>query len=236
MVQIIQRFSKHYDERQDKVRALVLHCSAHSPQKMIEVLDEKELSAHYIIGEDGEIWQTVSEKKRAWHAGVSKWRNMKNLNHCSVGIELSSPTMGQKSYSPAQLKAAQKLCRSIIRHYQIPLTNVVGHSDIAPTRKADPGKSFPWKDFAAKGIGLWYNINDADKVAENDVEKLLNIIGYDTENLSAAAYAFCRHFVSFEIAEKEDITDLERNVCPPDFEFPQVYIPILKACAYRYMK
>ena len=237
MSRIIQQFLPYFDERPQQpqeIKALVLHCSAYSAPDMIKVLEERELSSHYIIDTEGKIYQLVSEKKRAWHAGQSWWRGMHMLNQYSVGIELSSPDMGQSDYAAKQIRTLLKLSRQIIRHYQIPATNVVAHSDIAPTRKPDPGKSFPWQYLASKGVGLWYDLRDAAKVAENDVATLLQRIGYDTSNLAAASYAFCRHFASQAVSEIADIKSLEENVFPPDFVLPDEYLPILKACAYRY--
>ncbi|MBP5352496.1 MAG: N-acetylmuramoyl-L-alanine amidase [Alphaproteobacteria bacterium] len=236
MTKVIQNFLPFYDERPNgaKVRALVLHCSAHAATDMIEVLRERELSSHYIIDTDGAVWQLVSETKRAWHAGESRWRGMHMLNQYSVGIELCSLSLGQETYAPAQLRSLIKLSRQIIRHYQIPAVNVVAHSDIAPTRKPDPGIAFPWRMLAQKGVGCWYDIADAEKMAENDVAILLAQIGYDVSDLAAASYAFCRHFIPSLVAIDKDVNHLVDNVYPSDFVLPQPYLPILKACAYRY--
>lgn len=237
MSKIIQQFLPYFDERPQQppeIKALILHCSAYSAPEMIKVLAERELSSHYIIDTEGKIYQLVSEKKRAWHAGQSKWRDMNMLNQYSVGIELSSPDMGQSDYAPKQIETLIKLSRQIIRHYQIPAVNVVAHSDIAPTRKPDPGKGFPWQYLASKGVGLWYNLADAAEVEESDVATLLQYIGYDTSNLAAASYAFCRHFVPQAVSEIADIKSLEENVYPHDFVLKKEYLPILKACAYRY--
>ena len=235
-MKIRQRFGSVYDERPypQKIKALIIHCATHSAEDMIDLLNERKLSAHYVIGGDGIIWQLVAEGKRAWHAGISSWREMENLNHYSIGIELSSPTMGQNGYPEQQIKSLIKLCRQIMRHYQIKKVNVAAHSDIAPTRKPDPGKAFPWHYLASKGIGLWYDLADAVKVAENDVAKLLQIIGYDTHDLPAASYAFCRHFVPQEVAIWDDISELCEKIYPQDFVLPEKYLPILKACAYKY--
>jgi len=237
-MKIRQKFIPIYDERPfpQKIKALIIHCATHPAEEMIDLLSERKLSAHYVIDSDGSIWQLVAEGKRAWHAGVSRWHAMENLNHYSIGIELSSPTMGQNGYPPQQIKSLLQLCRQIMRHYQIKKVNVVGHSDVAPTRKPDPGKTFPWQYLAKKGIGLWYDLADADKIAENDVEKLLQTIGYDTGNLPAASYAFCRHFVPQAVATWDNINALCQEIYPPDFVLPAEYLPILKACAYRFAK
>ncbi|MBR1825480.1 MAG: N-acetylmuramoyl-L-alanine amidase [Alphaproteobacteria bacterium] len=237
-MKIIREFLPYFDERPigAKVKALVLHCSAHSARGMIEVLRERELSSHYIIDLDGTVFKLVSEKKRAWHAGQSKWRGMNMLNQYSVGIEISSLSLGQTEYASAQLESLIKLSRQIIRHYQIPMVNVVAHSDIAPTRKPDPGLAFPWQYLAQKGAGAWYDLSDAAKVTENDVMTLLQIIGYDVIDLAAASYAFCRHFIPQAITVDNDVNHLVENVYPTDFVFPPEYLPILKAVAYKYGK
>ena len=236
MSRIIREFLPYYDERPSKVKALIIHCAAHSGKEMIEVLREKQLSTHYIIDEDGQIYQTVSETKRAWHAGVSSWRNMDNLNHYSIGIELSSTSMGQSEYPFKQIDSLCKLSRQIIRHYQIPATNIAAHSDVAPTRKPDPGKAFPWQYLAAKGVGQWYDLKDKDKMQLDDVEKLLQIIGYNTSDLAAASYAFCRHFIPEAVSYNADIRAVIENVYPQDFVLPAQYLPILKAVAWKYCK
>lgn len=235
-MKIVRELLPYFDERPNgaKVKTLVIHCSAQSAREMIEVLRKRELSAHYIIDFDGTVYQLVSEQKRAWHAGQSKWRKMDMLNRYSVGIELSSTTLGQSAYQPAQIKSLIKLSRQIIRHYQIPVTNVVAHSDIAPTRKPDPGIAFPWEYLAYKGVGAWYDLADAAKVAENDVATLLKTIGYDTVDLPAASYAFCRHFAPTAVAEDNDVYHLVENVYPKNFVLSKEYLPILKAVAYKY--
>jgi N-acetylmuramoyl-L-alanine amidase len=235
MSKIIQHPLPFWEEREDApIEMLVLHCSAHAPDEMIGVLTERKLSAHYIIGEDGQILQLVPEEKRAWHAGESFWRGKKMLNRYSIGIELSSMSMGQAAYPAAQIKALSNLCRQIMARYGIRPQNVVAHSDVAPTRKPDPGMAFPWQKLAEKGIGLWYDLTDAAKVAEDDVAVLLAQIGYDVSDLAAASYAFCRHFAPQYVQKIGDIDTLIENVYPADFAFPAECLPILQACAWKY--
>lgn len=235
MSKIIQHPLPFWEEREGApIEMLILHCSAHEPQEMIGVLTERKLSAHYIIGEYGQILQLVPEEKRAWHAGVSYWRGRKMLNRYSIGIELSSPSMGQEAYPAVQIKALSALCQQIMARYGIKAQNVLAHSDVAPTRKPDPGMAFPWQELAAKGIGLWYDLADAGKVAENDVAGLLTQIGYDTTDLAAASYAFCRHFAPQYVQKVDDIDALIDHVYPTDFTFPAECLPILQACAWKY--
>ena len=238
MAKIYNEFVPFFDDRpqEAKVDMLVIHCCAYNIKDMLDVMKERKVSSHYIIDENGKICRPVAEKKRAWHAGVSQWRGRDNINHYSIGIELQSSSMGQTAYSEKQIKSLIVLARQIIKHYQIPAYNVVAHSDIAPNRKPDPGTAFPWQYLAQKKIGKWYDIDDAVRVRENNVSELLKIIGYDTSDLAAASYAFCRHFIAQEIKACENIEEVIENVYPADFKLPEKYLPILKACAYRYGK
>lgn len=220
----------YFNERPAKISALVLHCSAYDSKDMIEVLEKEELSAHYVVGLNGDVTQLVPEEKRAWHAGISSWREFNNLNHNSIGIEISSMSMGQEPYSERQINSLIELCQGIIARHHIPVRNVVGHSDIAPTRKPDPGAAFPWQKLAGNGIGLWYDLNDAEKVKESNPEILLQKIGYNTENSAAAMCAFCRHFIPQEVAINPDIHDLLQHPYPEGFALDEKYLPILKAC------
>ena len=226
----------YFNERPSKVSALVLHCSAHDTEDMIAVLQKEELSAHYVVGLNGDVVQLVPEEKRAWHAGISSWREFENLNHNSIGIEISSLSMGQEPYSEKQIKSVMELCQEIIKRHQIPARNVVGHSDIAPTRKPDPGVAFPWKLLAENGVGLWYDLQDAEKIAENNPEILLKRIGYNTENLPAAMTAFCRHFIPQEVEIRQDIHALLQHPYDENFSLDEKYLPILKACCAAYQE
>lgn len=123
------------------------------------------VSAHYLVEEDGKIWQLVEESERAWHAGVSHWRGMDSVNAHSIGIEIQNPghEWGYRDFPPAQLAAVQELCVDILaRNPAITPANVVGHSDVAPARKDDPGERFPWEDFAKAGIGIFPKVNEVD--------------------------------------------------------------------------
>jgi N-acetylmuramoyl-L-alanine amidase len=158
------------------------NCSTHETLKVFWDI-VRPVSSHYIISTNGKIVQMVDESKRAWHAGKSQWLDNWQMNTYSIGIEITNPgyteinkkpctdnkkiwnkTIGQcvtgspnlwYNFTPQQIEAVIKLCRDIMKRYNIPRSHVLGHSDIAPGRKLDPGPLFPWKILASHGIGLW---------------------------------------------------------------------------------
>jgi N-acetylmuramoyl-L-alanine amidase len=115
------------------------------------------VSAHYLIDEDGTVVALVPETARAWHAGASSWQGQSRLNDRSIGIELVNPghEWGYRAFPEPQYAACIELCRAILGRWQIPVWRVLGHSDVAPERKQDPGELFDWARLAAAGIGLW---------------------------------------------------------------------------------
>lgn len=146
---------------------LILHYTALDEEKSVRVLTTQSVSSHYLVNDstDIEIYQLVDENKRAYHAGVSSWRNDKTLNDTSIGIEIVNNGFkeenGKRIFAPFpdfQVKKVAALVKDIITRYQIPATNVLAHADIAPTRKQDPGPEFPWKKlYEEYGIGMWYD-------------------------------------------------------------------------------
>ena len=141
------------------------------------------VSCHYLINRKGTIMQMVKENKIAWHAGVSKWKNIKNLNKNSIGIELVNKGhfFGYENYSNLQINSLIKLCSKLKKRYKIQKENFLGHSDIAPYRKIDPGEKFPWKRLSNYKLGKWYNLKK-DEILSDDKKKLffknLYKIGY----------------------------------------------------------
>jgi len=119
------------------------------------------VSCHYYIGKNGNLIQMVPDLYIAWHAGISKWKNDKLLNKTSIGIEISNPghDNGYEAFKKKQLKCLIKITKLLIKKYTIKKQNILGHSDIAPLRKKDPGEKFPWKFIAKYKIGLWHKIN-----------------------------------------------------------------------------
>lgn len=192
---IIPAHLPYFDQRKSEISMLVIHSMAFSATKVRAILEKDKLSSHYIIDYDGTIYQCVDESKRAWHAGISYWRGETDINSCSIGIELCHPDLGQTDFPQIQINSLIALCQDILKRHNIRPQMVVGHSDIAPSRKADPGKNFPWSTLAKSNIGLWYSTTPH---SENNIKTLLDIIGYDTSSegqIIASTYAFCRHFM-----------------------------------------
>ena len=150
------------------------------------------VSAHYTIDEDGTVYGHVPEDRRAWHAGLSFWADIRDVNAHSIGIELVNPghEFGYRAFPPAQIAALKELAQGILQRHAIPAWNVVGHSDIAPERKDDPGELFPWEALAQEGIGLW----PAESPSAVGAEALL-WLGYDPSAVAEKRIiAFQRHF------------------------------------------
>lgn len=144
--------SPNWDERALPVTMAVIHYTEMEREAALQRLTDPEakVSAHYFISEDGEVVRLVDEDKRAWHAGASYWRGHKDVNSASVGIELDHPghALGYRGFAEAQIEALVPLLNDIVRRHDIPRANVVGHSDVAPARKTDPGELFPWDRLA----------------------------------------------------------------------------------------
>jgi len=196
---MIETVSPNFNERPADVLVdmLVVHYTGMvSGQAALQRLCDPatEVSAHYLIDEDGAVHRLVAEDHRAWHAGVSHWRGATNINDRSVGIELVNPghEFGYRAFPQNQMAAFQDLALGILARHPIPACNVVGHSDVAPARKQDPGELFDWPGMAAAGIGLWPGPDAMETDAK--AEDLLQVIGYQTDDLVSAITAFQRHF------------------------------------------
>ena len=122
---------------------------------------QSEVASHYLIKRNGEIITLVPDLYIAWHAGISSWKNYKSLNNNSIGVEITNPghQFGYKKFSKKQINSLINLSKFLIKKYKIDKKNILGHSDIAPIRKKDPGEKFPWQYLAKKNIGIWHNLN-----------------------------------------------------------------------------
>ncbi len=157
---IIDLPSPNHDERNEAVDMLILHYTGmKTAAAAIERLRDPAaaVSSHYVVDEDGTVFRLVAEDRRAWHAGVSYWRGRTALNACSIGIEIVNPghEWGYRDFPVLQLAAVCDLCLGILARHAIPARNVIGHSDVAPDRKDDPGERFDWRGLAENGVGLW---------------------------------------------------------------------------------
>jgi N-acetylmuramoyl-L-alanine amidase len=180
-VKVIELPSSNHAARQSAVDVLVLHYTELPLDESLKVLrDDKRanrVSSHYVLAEDGTVYRLVPEERVAWHAGRSHWRGHDALNATSIGIEIVNLHGDRHDYPDVQITALIALCRDIIgRHPAIVPRNVVGHSDVAPRRKVDPGLRFPWARLAASGIGLWPRSSASS--LDDDMQSALQRFGY----------------------------------------------------------
>ncbi len=164
------------------INTLVLHHTAQPLDVSLELLRFGQVSSHYLVDEEGDIYRLVDEDRVAWHAGLSWWGDRRSLNACSIGIEIVNLDGNCHAYPATQQAAVIGLCREILgRHPGILPRNVVAHSDIAPQRKDDPGIRFFWRELAAAGVGLWSDAcatMPAGEIAANRLHVLLRRYGY----------------------------------------------------------
>ena len=198
--------SPNFDDRGDvKPSLIILHYTGmETAQQALKRLSDPEaesrVSAHYTIDEDGSVYIHVDEEKRAWHAGFSYWHGETDINRHSVGIEIVNPghEWGYRPFTGAQMKILIPLCKEIMQRWDIEPENILGHSDVAPARKTDPGEYFPWHELAKHGVGVWPDPSDEDavKAAGINIERALLDFGYDPRvKLRDNITAFQRHFV-----------------------------------------
>jgi N-acetylmuramoyl-L-alanine amidase len=162
MMRTIHRPSPNHDARpkNQPIDILLLHYTdMASAEAALDRLTDPaaRVSAHYCIEEDGTVFRLVPEERRAWHAGVSYWAGARNINDRSIGIELANPghSCGYRPFPEAQMRALEELADGILTRHPIPAQRVLGHSDVAPGRKIDPGELFDWRCLARAGVGVW---------------------------------------------------------------------------------
>jgi len=152
------------------------------------------VSAHYVICKDGTVHHMLNDYLRAYHAGLSRWGNLIDINSASIGIEIDNN--GFEAFTTAQINSLLSLLATLKSKYDIPAANFIGHGDIAPRRKNDPNVHFPWKTLALQGFGLWYDEPLKDSLPANfNHLQALRIIGYDVKDSTAAIRSFKRHFM-----------------------------------------
>lgn len=217
--QILQRKSPNFDSRGGtEIDILLMHYTGmETGEAATERLCSKEagVSSHYVVEEDGRILQLVDEAERAWHAGASCWAGDENVNARSIGIEIVNPghEFGYREFPKEQIDAVIELSRDILSRHPIPAARVLGHSDVAPARKQDPGELFPWQRLALKGVGRFIDPGSVEPLAGQDIgpgdtgwqvqefQNNLASFGYRMETTDAfdeatviTTLAFQRHF------------------------------------------
>ena len=203
------------------IKFIIIHYTGmRSQAKAIKRLCElnSKVSAHYFIKNDGEILNLVPDLYEAWHAGESNWKNFKSLNKYSIGIEINNPghNNGYVKFKSKQMYAIKKLLKELIKKYKIKRFNILGHSDIAPDRKKDPGEKFPWEKLAKDQLSIWHRLQkDKIKIFRNQktesceqIQFINNLkqIGYriNFKNKDYIIKAFQRRFRQNLINEKVD--------------------------------
>ncbi|HRN91446.1 MAG TPA: N-acetylmuramoyl-L-alanine amidase [Ferruginibacter sp.] len=189
--------SPHFNLR--KPNLVVLHHTAqNSCQTTIETFlnPEKQVSAHYVICREGEVYQMLNDYWRGWHAGAGSWGTVTDVNSSSIGIELDNN--GEEPFPEVQIEALRKLSLYLKQKYNIPAQNFIAHSDLAPGRKVDPSRFFPWNRLAKEGIGIWYDTTGVKVPIQFDEQVALKIIGYPVKDLVSARQSFRLRFLGSE--------------------------------------
>ena len=186
--------SPNFDERRPNL-VIIHHTSNTTAAQALKTLTspDSKVSAHYLIVRDGSVVQLVDAGARAWHAGKSWWGGITDINSISLGIELDNS--GDEPFAAVQIDALLALLADIRQRYNIPAANFIGHADVAPARKDDPSRLFPWSTLAAHGFGLWCDAPLAPAPAGFDVTLGLTALGYDPAVPDAARRAFRLHYV-----------------------------------------
>jgi len=224
-MEIIDRPSPNFDDRAAPVDMLLFHYTGMptGEEAVARLCDPAaKVSAHYTVEEDGLIFRHVAEDKRAWHAGISCWEGEADVNSRAIGIEIVNPghEFGYRRFPAEQIENVIKLSKSILARHAIPADRILGHSDVAPDRKQDPGEKFPWKRLSEFGIGLWaeapesglHLLGEHSSVeAVRELQKQLGQFGYCIqvdgqygEATRKTVTAFQRHFNPTDIGTPDE--------------------------------
>ena len=223
--------SPNYNSRgNSKIKLIIIHYTAlPNHQHAISYLckKEKKVSAHYLISQDGIVYTLVDDKFRAWHAGQAYWQGIIDINSVSIGIELDYSSHGKNNkFTYKMISSLKKLIKQIKKKYNINKNNILAHSDVAPFRKKDPGKYFPWKSLSSSKIILNFNnIKKSDVIAlekwfnnyKIKSKKLiiiisLSLIGYDTRNIHKNNKLYKKLISAYKIRYINEIDYLKKNI------------------------
>ena len=191
-------YSPNFDQRKrsrKSIKLIVIHYTGMQSEResIMRLCNPKyKVSSHFVINQNGTIYRLVQDDQTAWHAGKSCWGKYKNLNKNSIGIELVNKghEFDYTNFKKKQLSSLIKICKILIKKYKIKKRNIVGHSDISPLRKIDPGEKFPWKELADKKIGIWHNCKTKDLIKFRQVRIYNKFKSEFINNLKKIGYCF----------------------------------------------
>ncbi len=198
--------SKNYDQR--RANLIVLHFTEEdSVEQSLNTLRTRNsggrVSAHYLIGKDGHIYQLVSDQDRAGQAGAGSWGTITELNSASIGIEIDND--GHSAFPAPQIDSLLALLDDLCKRLHIPRQSIIGHQDLAPTRKPDPGPLFPWKQLAEAGFGRWPANLDEAPPSNFDPWLALRLVGYSLDDRAATVRAYRNHFRGDSATELDEM-------------------------------
>ena len=192
-------YSPNFDRKKrlaNSIKIIVIHYTGMQSEResIIRLSNARsKVSSHFLINQNGKVYRMVQDNRIAWHAGKSCWGNYKNLNKNSIGIELVNKghQFGYTSFKKKQLLSLINICKKLIKKYKIKRKNIVGHSDVAPQRKIDPGEKFPWVKLAKKNIGIWHNqkINSLKRLRKIKIVNTMDKKKF-VKNLKNIGYCF----------------------------------------------
>lgn len=196
---------------------IIHHTAQNSCEQTLKTftLPRTQVSSHYVICKDGTVHHMLNDLLRGHHAGVSKWGNATDINSSSIGIEIDNN--GFEAFTEEQINSLLLVLDRLKKAYHIPVANFIGHADIAPGRKVDPNRNFPWQRLAEQGFGHWYDTTQVQIDSTFNALQALRIIGYDIKNEQNAIYSFKLHFVQHDStriiteADKKILADLMRK-------------------------
>lgn len=221
-LRVIERPSPNHGERLLPIDMIVLHYTdMESAQAALDRLVDPaaEVSAHYLVGEDGAVYALVDEARRAWHAGAGFWAGETDINSRSIGIELQNPghRLGYRNFPPEQIAVLEEILRYLNTKYSIPDRNLLGHSDVAPARKQDPGERFPWQSFAATGLGRWPRARKPDGGPVIAPGKTHALVAAAQEAFGVYGYGPIRVTGTLDSATEVIVTAFQRHFVPECF-------------------
>ena len=189
---------------------IIHHTAQNSCEQTLKTftIPRTQVSSHYVICKDGTVHHMLNDLLRGHHAGVSKWGNATDLNSSSIGIEIDNN--GFEAFTDEQINSLLSVLARLKKAYNIPVANFIGHSDIAPGRKVDPNRNFPWQKLSEQGFGHWYDTTGVQVDSAFNAMQALRIIGYDIKKDTNAIQSFKLHFVQNDSTKL--ITDADKKI------------------------